>query len=330
MATDLISVPLRLLAPYNDAREDRGVLHQNYGWAVRYFAQMVEGDPIPMDGLARLVSATQTGTPLPPPTVGIDDRGQVRLIEGRRRTSLAAASGKHAIPCRVIWRHPDWMTLREHILAEYPEGGLYNSIDHPDFTDIPTRRASEWRWNHIYGWCLRRTPNASAAWCGWQTPGVYWRITDPEGPKAAVVFQRLRVLDIGCHFGFFANRWAGLGATVTGLELNDDYRRTATRLRQAQGTTWTLEATRVEERADLTCDIALYLSVAHHHSSAEADEVLRLLDAGGCKAVFFDGPPDREPPACPSDKWQFDELGIEPEYGYRLGVFWRAPHPWPR
>jgi SAM-dependent methyltransferase len=329
MATDLTSVPLRLLTPYNDAREDRGVLHQNYGWAVRYFAQHVDGDPIPMDGLRRLVEANRAQTPLPPPTVGIDDRGQVRLIEGRRRTSLAAASGKQAIDCRIIWRHPDWIALRDHILAEYPEGGLYNVIDHPDFSGILTRRASEWRWGLIYNWCLRRTPKASAPWHGWGTPGAYWRITDPEGPRANVVFQRLRVLDIGCHFGFFSNRWARLGAEVTGLELNDDYRQTAIKLRQAQDTTWNIRAARVEDEADLSCDIAFYLSVAHHQTQQQADEVLRLLDAGGCKAIFFDGPPT-EPLPTPPDGWQFDELGIEPDYGYRLGVFWRSPHPWPR
>jgi len=83
-------------------------------------------------------------------TVNIGRYGDLLYNDGKHRLSIAKLLEIPQIPVKIVVRHPQWMKLREELLAFAAEkdGGLYHPLTHPDLRDLKTRYG-DYRFNVI-------------------------------------------------------------------------------------------------------------------------------------------------------------------------------------
>lgn len=147
--------------------------------------------------------------------------------------------------------------LRDDVLdyAAKRSGRIYAPIDHPAFSDIPAHHGPE-RLELI-------------------------RRSLPETTRT--------VLDIGSHWGYFANGLEAAGFTVTAAENNPEYLDFLYRIRALQGHRFTVFAHSIFEMEAPRFDAVLALNIFHHFIKDEATfgQFEAFLGRLECKAMMF-------------------------------------------
>lgn len=97
--------------------------------------------------------------------IALNEAGDILFLDGRHRFGIARLLGLPAIPCRVVFRHRDWMRRRallEETAAEAgPASGPLQSVLHPDLVHLRFSKPA-----------MSGVPAAFAA-RGWDLP-EYW------------------------------------------------------------------------------------------------------------------------------------------------------------
>lgn len=118
----------------------------------------------------------------------IGPSGNIFIHQGNKRIALLQEfrGGDFELTVEVIGRSPKWETLKHYLFPQGKEE-LYHPLPHPDFKGWPISQPCEERWAMIR--------------------------------KAITGFRRDRVLDLGCHTGWFCRRsrteW---GAEAVGID----------------------------------------------------------------------------------------------------------------
>jgi 2-polyprenyl-3-methyl-5-hydroxy-6-metoxy-1,4-benzoquinol methylase len=168
--------------------------------------------------------------------VGIRRDGRFVLFDGRHRLILARLLGLDEVPVNVVVRHREWVEFKREIRAYADKtlrGRVYQALDHPDLADIPAKHGPE------------RLVLIREALAGRETEGR-------------------TLLDIGTHWGYMAQQMEKLGFECTGLELNADAVRFATKLRAATESKFEIWEGDLLDYPGGRFDVVLALSIFHH------------------------------------------------------------------
>jgi len=226
--------------------------------------------------------------------VYIDQTGKIRVFEGCHRLIISLYHGFTKIPAKVIHRHPQWEEMKELILSEYAGGELiYNPIEHPDFRKYPIIRQN--RSGAIMDFLSSiniyenkdtssETPEYTYRW----NPVHYFQRNHAE---------RLRGLDIGCHFGYYSRFFEYSGAEMTGVEANYQYWQKAQYFNRVFGTSVNYINQSIFECSVIKdkFDFVIGLSIFYHLFSMSENKTLDLLKqiSKNSKYLIIDSFPDR-------------------------------------
>jgi len=123
-------------------------------------------------------------------SVIIDRDGQLLLVEGRHRLSIAKLLKISKVPIRIVARHKKWMDFRKELILfskNYQKGQLYQPLSHPDLQGIPFQRDGEERFKII---------------------------------EENITAQKGTLLDIGANLGYFCHKFEEKGLDCYALEEN--------------------------------------------------------------------------------------------------------------
>jgi hypothetical protein len=166
-------------------------------------------------------------------SVRIGRDGDLLFEDGRHRLAIAKILGVQRIPVKVTVRHRLWFDfVREvHDYARRHDGKIYNVISHPDLDDVPALHGRE-RFELI---------------------------------RDHLPFREGTALDIGCHWGYYCQRFEELGFRCIGVEADERHFYFAQKLRRAEGKTFELvNASIFDHRQPSRFDLVLALNVFHH------------------------------------------------------------------
>lgn len=196
-----------------------------------------------------------------PLTVNITDRGILNIVDGNHTVSILKHLGYTGkLRFKVDKRHEDWIQLKQQLYDMYDKKLLYQPVYHPDFDDWDIDRACEDRWKLI---------------------------------EPSVDFFCKNVLDIGSNMGYFCERIAEKGGTVTGIDPNEtrvifseilaDYHKFPPNNPLYEATSFETHLT------DNHYDVVLLLSLIHHYirrSVGDAFDALNLISRHCDKMVL--------------------------------------------
>jgi SAM-dependent methyltransferase len=131
----------------------------------------------------------------------------------------------------ILTRHPDWIQFRKEISA-LPRGA-YSPLSHPDLQWVPSRRVSHDRWDII---------------------------------RRELIAHEGSVLDIGCDWGYFCERFESLGFRCTGVEVSPKRFYFLEKLRRANNYQFDAFNMSIFDFIGYTCrefDVVLALAVFH-------------------------------------------------------------------
>lgn len=175
-----------------------------------------------------------------PITVAIEADGKMPVLQGHKRAALIRAfiGTDYPMTVYVSERNADWVALKQAVVdASGGKTNAYHPLPHPEFRHWPVTQPCEERWAMIQG-----------------TPGS---ITG-------------KVLDLGCHTGWFCRMFAEGDAWVVGIEGNAallDVARAVGTYRDDAGTQPQYINSTIEDYLAQTTeqfDVCLCLSVAMH------------------------------------------------------------------
>ncbi len=201
--------------------------------------------------------------------VNLSRDGLPLFQDGRHRLAIARALGIAEIPVQVLVRHAAWQSFREFMVrmasadrGASKRGYLYQNPTHFDLNDIPYEHGCDDRWAAI---------------------------------AAALDAGAGRALDIGCNLGYFCNRLASLGYSVTGVEYLPDIAFAAGKIASAerrgvniiQGDI--LDQTLQQQLAERPFEVVLAINIFHHFIKTESGfrGLERLLGGVKMRTMFF-------------------------------------------
>ncbi len=192
---------------------------------------------------------------LEPIDVIIGTSGEYVVYDGHNRFAISRVLGHKSVPVRVLHIEEEWSDMKDEMEKEYGRKMVYNPVDHPDF--------------------------------------VEWEIIRNDGRLKSIIdrmeilygnvkndFVRKKVLDIGCHMGYFSMKLAQCGANVTGVEGNQYYINVANKMSQfhrmpvnfIKDDAWVFMRNNKNKY-----DYGLCLSFVHHYPIEKAEELVRLM-----------------------------------------------------
>lgn len=124
-------------------------------------------------------------------SVGVGRHGDLLLSNGRLRLTFAKLLNIPHIPVTIAARHPEWVKFKREILnfaLHQSNRKLYAPALHPDLESIPAYHSNK-RFELI---------------------------------RRNLISKTGKMLDIGCHWGYFCHRFEELGFECTGVEIETE------------------------------------------------------------------------------------------------------------
>lgn len=149
--------------------------------------------------------------------VSIDDFGRFVVYEGNNRAAICLFLGIESLNVYVVNRSQKWLDFKQQLHDEYQKQTLYNSIPHPDFVDwdivhYPIRFS--WVKDALKKYLIKPVDVKGKPSGDMQNGGFIRREKE---------YTHLRILDLGCHIGFFSHQLSQNGFDVTGIDQNAAY-----------------------------------------------------------------------------------------------------------
>ncbi|MBI4602762.1 MAG: class I SAM-dependent methyltransferase [Planctomycetes bacterium] len=182
-------------------------------------------------------------------TVAVGRHGDLFLYDGAHRLAIAQILALPAIPVRVAVRHPEWARFKAYILeyADSHKRGAYAPLLHPDLEWISS----------------------------------YYGHKRFELIRGALTAQRGRLLDIGCNWGYFCDRFEEQGFDCVGVEKDEGNFYILEKLKRARRKRFETFCGSIFDyrgRGGLDFDVVLALAIFHHFlKTKETLERLRVF-----------------------------------------------------
>lgn len=198
--------------------------------------------------------------------VAAEDDGKFRITDGLHRSAIAFKLGSKAVPARIVSVDAEIQRLLELLYLDWPprELTLYQPVEHPIFARWKVVRPDE-RWNLIRN---------SFDWRG------------------------KTILDVGSYTGFFSRQIYRCGASVTGVEIDENRLAIAVALNRLLRTNVSYipdDYRKVLKTSRF--DAVLFLSILHwilkNEGLAGVSRCLALLSEAA-PVMFLDSASDRE------------------------------------
>ena len=192
-------------------------------------------------------------------TVSVARTGELLFTNGRHRLSIVKILGLKEVPIKVTVRHSEWAEFRKQILsyAETQGGKVYQSLTHPDLSDIPSSSGDE---------------------------------------RFKIIKQNLSVeagtlLDIGAHWGYFCHKFEDEGFDCYAVESNPTNVYFLNKLRQAENKEFKVIHTSIFDYREKTdFDVVLALNIFHHFLKGKDSylKLVELLERLKMRELFFE------------------------------------------
>ena len=194
-------------------------------------------------------------------TVNIGRYGDLLFNDGRHRLTFAKLLNIPSIPIGIVVRHRYWVEFKMKIIeyARQKYGGkVYTPLLHPDLERIPS----------------------------------YYSHKRFEMISKNLPSEKGKVLDIGCHWGYFCHRFEEIGWECTGVEYSDDNFFFLEKLRRASNRSFRIIHSSIfdfikNEKCDY--DVILALAIFHHFLLSEEGfyDLKKLLSWLNAKEMYF-------------------------------------------
>ncbi|MEJ2568821.1 MAG: methyltransferase domain-containing protein, partial [candidate division WOR-3 bacterium] len=201
-------------------------------------------------------------------SVNIGRKGELIFNNGRHRLTFAKLLKTEKIPAKVTVRHKEWVTFKKEIL-EYSlnyKNRVYEKLTHPDLCSIPSVHNGN-RYDII---------------------------------KEHLTVKKGKLLDIGCHWGYFCHRFEEDGFECYCVEKSKLNLYFLKNLKEAEKRKFKIiphSIFDIERKIITESDVILALSVFHHFIKKENTyrELIKFLQMLKGKELFFEPHNPEEP-----------------------------------
>lgn len=194
-------------------------------------------------------------------TINIGRNGETIFNNGRHRLTFAKLLKIDKIPVKVTLRHKKWVALKKEILdySQNYKNQLYEKLTHPDLINIPSVHKGK-RYDII---------------------------------KENLTVKKGKIMDIGCHWGYFCHRFEEEGFECYCVEKSKLNLYFLEKLKKAENRKFEIipySVFKIPEKILRDCDIILALSVFHHFIKKEKSyrDLIRFLKTIRGKEMFFE------------------------------------------
>jgi len=200
--------------------------------------------------------------------INIGRNGEMIFNNGRHRLTFAKLLKTDKIPVKVTIRHKKWVAFKKEIL-EYSQNyknKLYERLTHPDLVNIPSLHKGK-RYDII---------------------------------KENLTVKKGKLLDIGCHWGYFCNKFEEEGFECYCVEKSRLNLYFLEKLKRAGNKKFEIipySVFEIPEDTLVECDVVLALSVFHHFIKKEKvyKNLVKFLNVLKGKEMFFEPHNPEEP-----------------------------------
>jgi len=201
-------------------------------------------------------------------SVNIGRNGELIFNNGRHRLTFAKLLKIERIPVKVTVRHKEWVTFKKEIL-EYSlnyNNRIYEKLTHPDLSNIPSVHNGS-RYDII---------------------------------KKNLTVKKGKILDIGCHWGYFCHKFEENGFECYCVEKSKLNLYFLKKLKEAEKRKFKIisqSVFNIEKGIITGSDVVLALSVFHHFIKKESTyrELIKFLQMLKGKELFFEPHNPEEP-----------------------------------
>jgi hypothetical protein len=193
----------------------------------------------------------------------IGRHGDYIFADGRHRLCIAKILELQKVAVKVARRHANWVNLRREILAykSRNNGRLYAPISHPDLADLTCAHGNE-RME-----ILKRGLEQA-----------FGREPPYQG----------KLLDIGAHWGYFAQQCEHLGFNAEAVEVSPINQYFLEKLKRAENCRFKLISDSVLNlNGDVKYDVVLALNIFHHFLKTKEDYEAFCSFLGRLRARFL-------------------------------------------
>ena len=215
-------------------------------------------------------------------SVNIGRNGELIFNNGRHRLTFAKLLNIDKIPAKITVRHKEWVAFKKEIL-EYSlnyKNKVYEKLTHPDLSNIPSVHNGS-RYDII---------------------------------KEHLTAKKGKLLDIGCHWGYFCHRFENDGFDCYGIENSRLNLYFLKKLKKAENKKFIVipySIFALPGGIPKEFDVFLALSVFHHFIKNEVTykKLIQFLKNLKCKEMFFE-PHNPEEPQMQKAYRNFNEDGF--------------------
>jgi len=194
-------------------------------------------------------------------SINIGRNGELIFNNGRHRLTFAKLLKTEEIPVKVTVRHKDWVAFKKEIL-EYSlnyKNRIYEKLTHPDLSSIPSVHNGS-RYDII---------------------------------KEHLTVKNGKLLDIGCHWGYFCHRFEEAGFECSCVEKSKLNLYFLKKLKEAENRKFEIISHSIfnmEKGIIAESDVILALSVFHHFIKKENTyrKLIKFLQMLKGKELFFE------------------------------------------
>jgi SAM-dependent methyltransferase len=192
-------------------------------------------------------------------SINIGREGDLLLNEGQSYLAMAKLLELPHIPVNIIVRHSQWVKFRQEVLDfAFKHRGVYAPLLHPDLKWIPNEHGHE-RFNLI---------------------------------RDALISKSGKMLDIGCHWGYFCHRFEEIGFNCTGVEVKPSNFYFLQKLKRAGDKSFQIFNNSILKYITLQnrqYDVVLCLNIFHHliKSKKGFNELKSILTHLATKEIYF-------------------------------------------
>jgi len=195
-------------------------------------------------------------------TVSIGRFGDLLFSNGAHRLAIAKLLGIKKIPVKIAVRHPQWVNFRKEILscAKEQKGKIYQTLTHPDLSDIPFFHLSMDRFQMI---------------------------------KDNLISRKGLLLDIGANWGYFCHKFEELGFECYAVENSLENQYFLNKLKRAENRNFKIIPKSVLEWDgifDIEFNVVIALNIFHHFLKTKISyhKFINLLRNTKMKEMFFE------------------------------------------
>ena len=199
--------------------------------------------------------------------IQIGATGELILVEGKHRVTVAQRLRMDQIPVIVTQRHSEWDSLRQAVIDIVIQRGFFHQpFNHPDLDIIPQIYGNERKDKAMYG-------------------NERWHYIMNSLP-----IDNGTVLDIGSYFGYFAHRFEELGFMCYALEPDKENLTVLKQYRQMKEKKFIVWERYLCDIENYDFDIVLALNIFHHlvKTKHDYDQLVQFLSALRCQAMYFE------------------------------------------